>query len=544
MSVVVALSPGSERAVLLATVAASGMGYLSSSSLNVVLPTLQAELGASGRELLWVVNGYYLLMAALILVGGALGDRYGRRRALRDGVLLFTAAAASAGLAPSAGWLIVGRIFQGIGGALMIPSSLALLSASFPAERRGRAIGLWSTFGALAVALGPAVGGWLAEAGLWRAVFFLHIPLAALVLIALLRVPESKVAHTGDCPGRYAESRQAHLEVVERRCPRGVAGLDWTGALLATLGLAGITLAFIEAPQRGPGLSALRDPLIWLPLVAGGAALAAFVVVERRAARPMVPLELFRSRTFSGSNLLTLFLYAALDAALFFLPLNLVQVQGYPQSMAGLTILPFVALLTVLSPWAGRLVDRVGPRLPLIIGPALVGVAMVLLAWPGLTAGPAEFWTTFLPGIAMLGVGMGVTVAPLTTAVMGSVPDENAGTASGVNNAVSYTAAVLAIAVLGALALGVFGQNLAAATESLGLPAEAQAELAAEAANLGGAAVPEGLDEATSAAVGQAIDEAFVGTYRLIMLICAGLSFLSALTTAFLIEGRRMKDEG
>jgi MFS family permease len=238
--------------------------------------------------------------------------------------------------------------------------------------------------------------------------------------------------------------------------------------------------------------------------------------------------------------LLTLFLYAALDAALFFLPLNLIQTQGYPESLAGLTILPFVALLTVLSPWAGRLVDRVGPRLPLIAGPVLVGVAMVLLAWPGLTAGPAEFWTTFLPGIAMLGVGMGVTVAPLTTAVMGSVPDENAGTASGVNNAVSYTAAVLAIAVLGALALGVFRQNLAEATTTLNLPANVQAALAAEAANLGGAAVPEGLDEATSAAVAQAIDTAFVGTFRLMMWICAGLSLLGALMAVWLIG----KDEG
>lgn len=544
MSAVLAFGERGERAVLLATVMASGMGYISSSSLNVVLPTLQAELGASGRELLWVINAYTLFLAALILVGGALGDRYGRKRALRDGVLVFGLAAVGGGLAPTVEWLILARALQGIGGALLVPSSLALLSASFPAERRGRAIGLWSTFGALTVAIGPSVGGWLADVGLWRAVFFIHLPLAVIVLLALTRVRESLVAHTGDCPGRYAESRQAHLQVVELECPRMIVPLDWRGALLATVGLAGIAFAFIEAPERGPGLSGLQEPLLLFALVGGIVALVAFVVVERRVANPMVPLGLFRSRTFSGSNLLTFFLYAALDAALFFLPLNLIQVQGYPQSVAGLTILPFVAFLTLLSPWAGGLVDRVGPRLPLIIGSGLVGVAMVLFSLPGMTAGPAAFWTTFFPAILLVGVGMGIAVAPLTTAVMGSVPDANAGTASGVNNAVSYTAAVLSIAVLGALALGVFGQNLTAQTAGLALPAEAQMALAAEAQNLAGAAVPEGLDEGMATAVAQAIDLAFIQTYRLIMWISAGLCLVAALVAAILIEGKRTKAEG
>lgn len=542
MSALVAIGGRDERAVLVATVMASGMGYMSSSSLNVVLPTLQAELGASGRQLLWVINAYTLFLAALILVGGALGDRYGRKRGLRDGVLIFALAAVGGGLAPTVEWLILARALQGIGGALLVPSSLALLSASFPAERRGRAIGLWSTFGAMTVAIGPVVGGWLADAGLWRAVFFIHLPAAAIVLLALTRVRESVVAHTGDCPGRYAESRQAHLEVVERDCPRTAAALDWRGALLATVGLAGIAFAFIEAPERGPGLSGLQEPLLLLALVGGVAALVAFVVVEGRVANPMVPLGLFRLRTFSGSNLLTFFLYAALDAALFFLPLNLVQVQGYSQSAAGLTILPFVALLTLLSPLAGGLVDRVGPRLPLIIGPAIVGVAMILFSLPGVTAGPERFWTTFFPAVLLLGVGMGIAVAPLTTAVMGSVPDENAGTASGVNNAVSYTAAVLAIAVLGALALGVFGQNLATQTAGLDLTAEVQAALAAEAQNLGGAAVPQGLEGEMATAVSQAIDLAFVQTYRLIMWISAGLCLVAAFIAAILIEGK--KDEG
>ena len=495
--------------VLFATILASSMAFIDGSALNVALPALQADLQAGGAELLWIVNAYAVLLAALLLVGGSLGDRLGRKRVFMAGIMVFAAASLACGVAPTTGMLIAARAVQGIGGAFMVPGSLALISASFGADRRGRAIGTWSSFSTITTIIGPALGGFLAQAGLWRAIFFINLPLAVMALAALAsKIPESR-----------DESAPARL--------------DYWGALLVTCGLAGITYGFIEAPARGWGA-----PQILVTLIGGAAALIAFVFVEARSDHPMVPLGLFRSRTFSGTNIITLFLYGALSGTLFFLPLNLIQVQGYDPALAGFASLPALLLLTGLSRWAGGLIDRFGPRLPLTVGPAIAGVGLALFVLPGITGGPRDYWTSFFPAITVFGLGMAITVAPLTTAVMGSVPSHRAGVASGVNNAVSRAAGVLAIAVFGAIALLTFGSALAARTSSLDLPAQARAALQTQAANLGNAHPPSGLAPDTAGAVTAAIKLAFVDMFRRIVLIGAGLAWLSALLAAFTVESR------
>ncbi|MBZ0284678.1 MAG: MFS transporter [Anaerolineae bacterium] len=498
-----------ERWVLIASVLASSMAFIDSTALNVALPTLQTEFNMGGSQLLWVVNAYALFLSALILVGGSLGDHYGRKRVFMAGISLFAVASMACGLAPNVAILIAARAVQGIGGALMVPGSLAILSASVAPERRGTAIGTWSTFSTLTTLLGPLLGGWLAGQGLWRVVFFVNLPLAVMALYILNRyVPENRD---------------------ETMSPR----LDYPGAFLATIGLAGLTYGFIEAPNFGFG-----DPRILLALVGGVVALIVFIVLEARSDHPMVPLRLFRSPTFSGANALTLFLYAALSASPFFLSLNLIQVQGYAPDKAGLVLLPFGILLALISRRAGKLADKIGPRPLLTVGPALAGVGFFMLALPGLTTGPDSYWTTYFPAVILMGIGMGITVAPLTTAVMTSAPAESTGTASGINNAVARTAGVLAIAILGAVALVTFSQSLDAKAENLNLPANALAALRLEAPKLADAAVPAGLDAAAEAGVETAIKQSFVETFNLITVIAAGLAWLSALL-AYVMVGRR-----
>lgn len=503
-----------ERWVLLSTILASSMAFIDMTALNVALPAIQRDLGIEGSQLLWIVNAYALFLSALILVGGSLGDHYGRKRIFRIGILIFSAASILCGVAPNVETLIGARALQGVGGALLVPGSLAIITASFDAARRGRAIGTWSTFTTLTTILGPVIGGWLAGQGLWRAVFFINVPLALIALAALIRVPESKDAHAP-------------------------AQLDYPGALLATLGLAGLTYGFIEAANYGLG-----DPRIFLSLGGGVIAIALFMIVEARSAHPMVPLRLFRSRTFSGTNALTLFLYAALSGALFFLPLNLIQIQGYPEQVAGFANLPFAILLTLLSRWAGGLIDRVGARLPLIVGPLITGAGFFLFTLTGMTGGPDAYWTSYFPPLVVLGIGMGVTVAPLTTAVMGSAPEESSGTASGINNAIARTAGVLAVAILGGLALFSFTARLDERTSALEMPQEVRSQLQAQASNLAETAPPEALPPEMRAQVAEAIDLAFIDTFRLIFAIAAVLAWISAGLAATLVEARPAPERG
>jgi EmrB/QacA subfamily drug resistance transporter len=464
----------------------------------VALPALQIGLHATVSDVQWVVESYALLLASLLIVGGSLGDLYGRRRVFVIGVMLFALASACCGLAPSIGWLILARGVQGVGAALLVPGSLALISASFPLNQRGRAIGTWSGFAAITAAVGPVLGGWLVEHASWRFVFFINLPLAALVvLIALWQVPESRNPEIG-------------------------ATLDWPGALLTALGLGAITFALIEAPRRG-------NPVTAIVAAIGICAIGAFLIVEARTPSPMVPLALFRSRNFSGANLLTFLLYAAFGGFLFFLPLNLIQVQHYSATEAGASLVPLILLIFLLSRWSGGLIARYGSRLPLTIGPLIAAAGFMLLLLPGTAA---EYWKAIFPGILGLGLGMAVTVAPLTTAVMSAQTEDEAGIASGINNAVSRTAGLLAVAVFGLILYATFNHSLNVGLEKLSLPLAELQYVNEQRPRL--AAI-----ESDDARVKDAVAQAFLSGYRAILSVSAGLSVASALTAAFVLDPRQ-----
>jgi len=488
--------------VLFATVSASSMAFIGGSALNVALPAIQRDLGTSGGDLLWIVNSYALFLAALLLMGGSLGDHYGRKRVYMIGIVIFTLGSAASGIAPNTEVLIGSRIIQGIGGALMVPGSLAIVSAYFDDHIRGKAFGIWSSVTTLTSLLGPALGGILAENGLWRAIFFLNVPLALMALWALwVHVPES-----------YDDEATPHF--------------DYIGAILVTLSMAGITYGAISIGEAGiEGFQ--RVDLVGIFGV-GLVLMLVFLFWEKRSKEPMMPLGLFKSSTFLGANLLTLFMYGALGGALYFLPLNLVQIQGYRETFAGFALIPMSVLLVVLSPIMGSVVDRYGPRLPLVVGPVVAGAGFAALAVPGITAGVSDFWVTFLPGLVLLGVGLGITVAPLTTSVMGSVPQHSSGIASGVNNAMSRSSQVLALAIMGALGLILFIGSFTTEIEALSLPEAAETTVLASAENLGGTEIPEGLSDAQAQQVREAIQTEFVAMFRVMMWIGAAMCWISA----------------
>jgi EmrB/QacA subfamily drug resistance transporter len=489
--------------VLAASILGSSMAFIDGTVVNVTLPVLQKALGATAIEVQWVVESYALSLASLLLLGGALADKLGRRRIFALGVGLFALASIGCGVAPDIRWLIAARAVQGLGGALLVPTSLALLGACFSPERRGQAIGKWSAFSAAAGGIGPVLGGWLVQVASWRWVFWINVPIAAVTLgITWRGVPESRAPGAG---------------------PR----LDLVGACLATLGLGGLVFGLLEAPRLGFG-----HPLIIGALVGAAVSLLAFVFVEARSTDPMLPLDLFRSATFSGANLLTLLLYAALGGSLFFLPFDLIQVHQYSPAKAGAALLPLIALLSLLSGRAGKLVDRYGARTPLIVGPLIAALGFGLLALPG-TGG--SYWKTFFPGVTVLGLGMAITVAPLTTAVMAAAGPERAGLASGVNNAVSRTASLLAIAVFGIVAYVRFSQSLARQLDGVGVPPEIRRLLAEERGRLAAARIPSSLPPALQQAIQGAIASAFVDAFRLVMLLAAGLAVAASVIAWWLI---------
>jgi EmrB/QacA subfamily drug resistance transporter len=448
--------------VLPATILGSSLGFIDGSVVNVALPAIRAGLETSLATLQWVVNGYMLTLASLILLGGSAGDRFGRRRIFLIGLVGFVAASVACGLAPGAGWLIGARLVQGIAAALLTPSSLAIISSAYTGDARGAAIGTWAAAAAITTALGPPLGGWLVDTLGWRAIFFINVPLGALALLFGLKLPADSGAARGD-------------------------PLDIRGGLLATLALGSLSYGLVALGERKQmngaiGIAASLPAFWW------------FIRTEAHTRAPMMPLDLFHDRSFSGVNALTVSLYAALSASLFLLPLMLVEAHGYSATAAGAAFLPFSAIMGAGSRWAGKLATSYGARSLLMLGQAIVAAAYVILA---LSGDRSNYWTGFLPGLIALAAGMTLCVPPLTTTVFDTSPEERSGTASGINNAAARAGGLVAIAAIG-LAFG-----------NTGMADAGRSALAA--------------------------------AYRLVMFSAAILAFLGALTAALTISGRRRK---
>jgi EmrB/QacA subfamily drug resistance transporter len=480
------------------------MAFIDGTVATIALPAIGGDLSATVAQMQWVVESYSLMLSSLVLVGGSLGDQFGRRRMFAIGVGIFAVASAGCGMSRTIAQLIAMRALQGVGAALLVPGSLALISAAYPEHARGRAIGTWSGFSGITAAIGPVIGGWLIEHQSWRWAFFINLPIAAAVLAVLWH--------------RVAESRGGHT-------PHDI---DWAGALLASAGLGGLVYGLIEIPARG-----WNDPVILVALIVGLFLLAAFVRVEATIASPMLPIDVFRSRTFSGTNLLTFLLYAALGGAFFFLPLNLIQVQGYSATGAGAALMPLIAIMFVLSRWAGGLIARYGSKGPLIVGPIIAAAGFALL---GLPAVGGRYWSTFLPGIVVLGFGMVITVAPLTTTVMSSVDAGQSGVASGINNAVARTAGLMAVAILGIVVGTVFSEQLRLRLADRPLPAAVRATLFEQQARWAGAEVPTSLTPELQITIRRDIEESFVTAFRVAMFTSAALAVLGAASAVLLVS--------
>jgi EmrB/QacA subfamily drug resistance transporter len=432
--------------VLAGTVLGSGLAFIDGSAVNLTLPVIQQKLGGGLEAAQWIMNAYALMLGALVLAGGAAADRYGRKRVFLAGVIFFTAASLACAVSPSLPVLIAARAVQGMGAALLTPASLALLGAAFDAKGRGQAVGVWAGASGLTSAIGPVLGGWLTDVISWRAVFLINLPVAAIAVWLVM-----------------AGARESH--------GTKSGPVDWQGAAAVTAGLGAVVWALTVAPKAG------ASPAMLGTLAAGALALAGFIFIERESANPMTPLALFKSRTFSGVNALTLLLYAAFGAAFFLLPFELIRAHGYAPTAAGAALLPMSVGLAVLSPIAGRIASRIGARIMLIVGPLLVAAGFVLLA---VLADAGGYWTSVFPGLAVLALGAGIAVAPLTDAVLEAVDDEFEGAAAGVSNAVARVAGLLAVAAVG-FALGGDADAVAAGYRT--------AMLACAAAAVGSAAI-------------------------------------------------------
>lgn len=496
----------SARWILAVTILGSSMAFIDGTVVNVALPALQSSLNATLVDVQWVIESYSLLLSALILVGGALGDAAGRRLIFLTGTGLFAAASFACGISSNVTQLIIARSLQGAGAAALVPNSLAIISAAFDEENRGRAIGTWSGFTALTTALGPVLGGWLIQHASWHWVFFINVPLAVSVIaISLRHVPESR--------GRMAGK------------------VDWLGAWIAVLSLGGLVYGLLEFSTLG-----WNNPRVYGSVAFGLIALVGFLWVEKNVAAPMVPLDLFKSSSFSGANLLTLLLYSALGAFFFLYPLNLIEVQHYSATATGAAAVPMILLLFSLSRWSGGLVARFGARTPLVVGPMIAAAGFLLCAVPSL-GGP--YWTTFFPGFLVLGLAMAVSVAPLTTVVMSSVEDNRVGVASGINNTVARIAGVLAIAVFGIAMEQAFGHNLAVSLSRLTLSADALRDIQSNLVRLGGLQPPPNLDASTMATIRLDVAQAFVFGFRLVMFACSGLAAASAVVAFRMIPSHK-----
>jgi len=492
-----------ERWVLFAATLVSALASVEATALNVALPAIQADLDASGGQLLWLVDAYALTMAACILIAGSLGDLFGRKKVLTVGLVLFGIASWVCGYTHNVHLAIAARAVQGVGAACMVPLSLALVSAGFEPERRGWAIGTWLGLSTLGTVLGPLMGGILAEADMWRVIFYLNIPVAIIAAWVLAsKVPESK----------------------------GQSGsLDIAGAITILVGLSSLTYGFITAGEVG-----WTEIGVWLALAVGVLSIGAFLWVQKTAKSPMMPLELYASRTFAGANAMTFFIYGALAGILLFLPLVLVQVHGYSPVQAGLALLPMAGFIGAMSAALGKWADRHGERLPLTIGPLFVAAGFFWLST--VKADAVGYVADFLPSIALIGVGMGIVTSPITTAVMGAVPKERSGIASGVNNAVTRVSAVLAIAIMGSVLLARFRWSFIPGLEALELPEDLHALLLAESHNLANIQIPEEVPADTAAKVHHLVQQSFMAGFAQIAFHGVWMNLLSSIIAWKTIE--------
>ena len=497
--------PQSRPWVLAAAILGSSMAFIDGTVVNVALPALQSSFHATMVDVQWVVESYGLFLGALILVGGSAGDLFGRRRVFLMGVFLFALASAACGVAQSVQQLIMARAVQGVGAALLTPGSLAIISASFAQKDRGPAIGAWSGFTAITTAFGPVLGGWLIEHLSWRWIFFINLPLAAaVILLSLWHVPESRRA--------------------------GANRLDLRGAVVITLGLGALVFGLIESPRLG-----WRNSEVVVSLLIAAACLTVFPFLEMRSQSPMVPLALFRSRTFRGANLLTLFLYSALGIFFFVFPMNLIQVQGYSATAAGAAALPLILLMFFLSRWSGGLVSRYGAKAPLIIGPLIASLGFALFTMPEVGS---SYWASFFPAFVVLGFGLSVSVAPLTTVVMGTVDQNYAGAASGINNAVARVAGLLAIAVFGIVMVNAFATRLDHRLALLEVSPSVRRVMKSHRIRLAAIEIPSPADPQSAKNMRSAVNDAFIFGFRIVAGCCAILAIASALTATLMIDGK------
>lgn len=492
-----------KRWVLTCAVLASTMAFVDESIVNVALPRMEADLHTSLSAMQWVINAYTLSMSALLLIGGAAGDRFGRRLIFMIGVSVFTLASITCGLAPNVVALIAARALQGVGAAFLIPCGLALISAVYDEKERGAAIGVWSGASAVAAGVAPILGGWIVDQSSWRAIFLIN---------PILAIPTLWIAV------RY---------LTESRETEAPGALDWRGALAIFLGLGAVVYGLIAAAAHG-----WSDPSVAGPVVAGTLLLCMFVWIEKHSAAPMMPLALFGSRQFAGVNLLTLLLYGALGGTFFFVPFLIIQVQGYSAAAAGAIFVPFALILGALSKWSGHLMDRVGARLPLITGPTIAGVALLLFA---ILSSDGRYWSFLLP-MVVLALGMALTISPLTTTVLNAVREDQTGVASGINNAAASVASLLVIAVMGTVALRVLDLELDVHLQRVQPSAEVRREVDAA---RGGFVMPRPapqLDAAGRASLQQISKDSFVETIHIVLLVMAALAFASGLIAVLMIE--------
>ena len=492
-----------QKWILIAITLGSALAFMDGSVVNVSLPTLQSKFHATSSSIQWVVQAYALFAAALLLLGGAIGDRYGRRRAFMGGVALFAVASVACGASFSLGQLIAARAIQGLGAALLIPQGLSILSAAFPEQERGRAIGTWSGWTTVFAAIGPVAGGWLMQAWSWRLIFLLNLPLVLVIVLLAPRIPESRA---GDGPARP---------------------LDHLGAALATLSFAAIIYALSFAPQLG-----WRNRLVFVPLLGGLVLFGFFLRSQANRPNAMMPLSLFRIPRFLAPNVLTFLLYGALGGTLYVIPFYLIQVRHYPPPAAGAVFLPLILMMFLFSARVGAMVPRLGERLLLCVGAALAGAGYAAFAWLDTNPG---YTLSILPPVLLLGCGMTLCVAPLTNAVMSSVPPTQTGIASAVNNALSRLAGLLAVSLLALVLAHGFVSSLIVQLAHSTLPSDVSGQMLANQARLHDIPIPRGLTQAQRLQAAHVLDQAFLAGFHSVMLVCAISAWAGGLAVLVLL---------